>query len=140
MLVAFIAIDGTAPSTSKHWLDHTPQCEHFALKHQLVAGTTIAESKQRSLCKVTTVLCFGIAVVERIPDQCQDSSHSASSAKASRFICSDFTSTLHSRTPDPPKKEKCICTCMFLLLALNHSTYSLEVSLISSSNNHQTRV
>ena len=48
------------PSTSKHWSDHAPQCEH------------IAESKQGSLSKVTTLLCSCTLVVERTPDQCQD--------------------------------------------------------------------
>ena len=37
------------------------------------AGTVITESKQRSLSKVTTLLCSGASVVEWTPDQCQDS-------------------------------------------------------------------
>ena len=59
------------PSTSKHWSDHMPQSEHFALLHQ-PAGTPITESKQSLLTKVAT-LCFGTSVVEWTPDQCQNS-------------------------------------------------------------------
>ena len=39
-----------------------------------LAGTAIAESKQRSLsAEVMTLLCSGAPVVEQSPDQCQDS-------------------------------------------------------------------
>ena len=37
------------------------------------ARTAIAESKQSSLSEVGAPLCFGTSVVERTPDQCQDS-------------------------------------------------------------------
>ena len=36
------------------------------------SGTAIAKSKQRSINKVTTLLCFGTSVVERAPCRCQD--------------------------------------------------------------------
>jgi hypothetical protein len=36
------------------------------------SSTSIAKSKQESIIKVTTPLCFGAAVVERAPCRCQD--------------------------------------------------------------------
>ena len=54
------------------------------------AGTAIAKSKQRSHSKVTTLLCFGAAMVERASCQCQD--------------CRVAHQVLHS--PPPPHTQK----------------------------------
>ena len=56
------------PSSSKHWSDHTPHAPTSALLYYISwpAGTA-------SLSAVATLLCFGTSVVERTPDQCQDS-------------------------------------------------------------------
>ena len=57
-----------------------------------LAGTPIAESKQSPLSELVTLLCFGTSVVERTPDQCQDSG---------------ITQHL------PQKTCKCKCKCFF---------------------------
>ena len=51
---------------------HQQTCNHLPPISWL-AGTTIAESKQRSLSIVATPLCSGTSVVEWTHDQCQDS-------------------------------------------------------------------
>ena len=37
MVLAFKAVNGTAPFYSKHWSDHTTQREHFAHLHKLAS-------------------------------------------------------------------------------------------------------
>ena len=85
------------------------------------AGTPIAEIKQSPLSTVTTLLCFGTS---------GQWNHSPSSAKSSRLICSDFTSTPHSMTPSQaPSNKKNVFT----------SNIALQGSLINSTYNPKMR-
>ena len=69
------------------------------------AGTTITESKQRSLREVATLL-FGTSGGTNSRPATEQQSHSPSSTKDSRITGSDFTSALQSMTPSYPPTHK----------------------------------
>ena len=61
-----------------HLCPNTSQTTHLSMSTSLyyirwLAGTVIAESKQRLLSEIATLLCTGTKVVERTSDQCQES-------------------------------------------------------------------
>ncbi|XP_030286092.1 tripartite motif-containing protein 40-like [Sparus aurata] len=76
MVLAFKAFNGTSPLYLQTLRESTSR-----IYIRWPAGTPIADSKQSPLSKVATLLCFGTSVVERTPDQCQDSGITPSSAK-----------------------------------------------------------
>ena len=72
MVLAYKAVDGTAPAYLQALLKpHTPA---RSLRSTTSAGfgTAIAKSKQSPFNKVTTFLGFGTSVVERAPCRSQD--------------------------------------------------------------------
>ena len=81
-------------------------------------GTAITKSKQRSTHKITTLLFFGTAVVERAPCRCQDFSRSPERPQENQDTFAQSLWTLHSVHPysSPPLPttpySPIVCLCV----------------------------
>ena len=84
------------PSNTGH--TKRPSASTSLLYSSWPAGTVIAEGKQRSLSKVTSLFYPGASVVERTPDQCQDRRITRHLLQKTQDFVYEF-STPHSMTP-----------------------------------------